>query len=266
MTRLREVFEHLRRLPGNRPAPAALIALEGALDSSYRLVRQTEPTVQEVLRRLEVLGDGIARLGLYAAELNATAIDAVRHADDIARYQLAQLVRLSLGDADDQPVSIHAEKDRRQRERDALVAVDECVVSAEALEQRGGLQPARVVVAGLGPRECALQQAEIADARQSPEPFEQDPVELERLIERREQRPLHFARRSSSSACSATTSSSAVRNAGRTRYLARYSPTASLTIFEMLRSVSAAQLVRDLRVELGGELDRLHLTSVHDSS
>jgi hypothetical protein len=37
MARLREVFEHLRRLPGNRPAPAALVALEGALDSCYRL-------------------------------------------------------------------------------------------------------------------------------------------------------------------------------------------------------------------------------------
>ena len=94
MARLREVFEHLRRLPGNRPAPAALVALEGALDSCYRLVRQTEPTVQEVLRQLEVLGDGLARLGLYAAELDAPSIDAVRHADDIARYQLAQLVRI----------------------------------------------------------------------------------------------------------------------------------------------------------------------------
>ncbi len=94
MARLREVFEHLRRLPGNRPAPGALVALEDALGSCYRLVRQTEPTVEEVLRQLDVLADGLARLKLYAAELDVRAIDAVRHADDVARYQLAQLVRV----------------------------------------------------------------------------------------------------------------------------------------------------------------------------
>jgi hypothetical protein len=97
MARLRDVFEHLRRLPGNRPPPAALLALETALDSCYRLVRQTEPTVQEVLRQLDALGDGLARLGVYAAELSPKAIDAVRNADDVARYQLHQLV--SLGQA-----------------------------------------------------------------------------------------------------------------------------------------------------------------------
>ncbi len=94
MARLREVFEHLRRLPGNRPAPQVLLALELALDSCYRLVRQTEPTVQEVLRQLEVLSDGLSRLGVYAAELGSGAIEAVRSADDVARYQLEQLLRL----------------------------------------------------------------------------------------------------------------------------------------------------------------------------
>jgi hypothetical protein len=94
MARLREVFEHLRRLPGNRPPPAALVALEAALDGCYRLVRQTEPTVQEVLRQLDALGDGLARLAVYAAELRPKVIEEVRRADDVARYQLAQLVRL----------------------------------------------------------------------------------------------------------------------------------------------------------------------------
>ena len=94
MARLREVFEHLRRLPGNRPAPDVLIGLESALDSCYRLVRQTKPTVQEVLRQLDVLNDGLKRLSLYVAELNPDAIDTVRRADDVARFQLAQLQRL----------------------------------------------------------------------------------------------------------------------------------------------------------------------------
>ena len=94
MTKLREVFDQLRRMPGNRPAPDALIKLEGALDSCYRLVRQTEPTVQEVLRQLDVLSDGLARLGLYSAELTAFSVEAVRRTDDVARYQLAQLTRI----------------------------------------------------------------------------------------------------------------------------------------------------------------------------
>jgi hypothetical protein len=94
MARLREVFERLRRLPGNRPPPAALVALEGALDSCYRRIRQTEPTVQEVLRQLDALIDGVGRLAIYAAELDDHVIEQVRRADDVARYQLAQLERL----------------------------------------------------------------------------------------------------------------------------------------------------------------------------
>ena len=96
MARLRDVFERLRRLPGNRPAPAALVALETALDSCYRRIRQTEPTVQEVVRQLDVLTDGIGRLAIYAAELDDKVIDQVRRADDVARYQLAQLQRIGL--------------------------------------------------------------------------------------------------------------------------------------------------------------------------
>lgn len=94
MARLREVFDQLRKLPGNRTAPAALVALEDALGRCYKLVRQTEPTVREVARQLDALNDGLGRLATYAAELTPAAIDAVRKADDVARYQLAQLQRI----------------------------------------------------------------------------------------------------------------------------------------------------------------------------
>lgn len=100
MVRLREVFEQLRRLPGNRAAPAVLVSLEDALGRCYRLVRQTEPTVREVARQLDALNDGLGRLATYAAELTPAAIDAVRKADDVARYQLAQLQRLGQVGAD----------------------------------------------------------------------------------------------------------------------------------------------------------------------
>lgn len=100
MARLREVFDALRRLPGAHQPPQALVALEDALGRCYKLVRQTEPTVREVSRQLDALNDGLVRLSLYAAELTSAAIDGVRKADEVARYQLAQLQRLGAVGAD----------------------------------------------------------------------------------------------------------------------------------------------------------------------
>ena len=94
MERLRGVFEQLRRLPGHRSPPEALIRLEEALQRCYKLVRHTDPTVREVARQLDALNDGIEKLGVYAAELTPAAVDAVCTADDVARYQLAQLVAI----------------------------------------------------------------------------------------------------------------------------------------------------------------------------
>lgn len=92
LVRLRDVFDKLRRLPGHREVPEKLIKLEDALGSCYKLVRQTEPTVTEVARQLDVLNNGIEQLGILAAELTPAAVDAVRRVDDVARYQLTQLL------------------------------------------------------------------------------------------------------------------------------------------------------------------------------
>lgn len=92
LARLRDVFDKLRRLPGHREAPERLVKLEDALGSCYKLVRQTEPTVTEVLRQLDALNNGIEQLGILAAELTQSTVDAVRKVDDVARYQLAQLI------------------------------------------------------------------------------------------------------------------------------------------------------------------------------
>ena len=96
MARLREVFE--------QPAPAARatarrpprsIALEAALDSCYRLVRQTEPTVQEVARQLDALTDGIdAPRPLRRRADRPPPSTPSATADDVARYQLAQLLAI----------------------------------------------------------------------------------------------------------------------------------------------------------------------------
>lgn len=92
LARLREVFDKLRRLPGNREVPEKLTELEDALGSCYKLVRQTEPTVTEVARQLDALNNGIEQLGILAAELTPAAVEAVRKVHDVARYQLSQLI------------------------------------------------------------------------------------------------------------------------------------------------------------------------------
>jgi hypothetical protein len=109
MARLRELFDQLRKLPGNRPVPAALVALEDALGRCYKLVRQTEPTVREVARQLDALNDGLGRLAIYAAELTPGPIEAVRKADDVARYQLAQLQRIGQAGAELAPAAARIE-------------------------------------------------------------------------------------------------------------------------------------------------------------
>ena len=94
LARLRDVFEKLRRLPGHREVPEKLVKLEDALGRCYKLVRQTEPTVTEVARQLDALGDGIVQLGILSAELTPASVDAVRRIHDVERYQLGQLVAL----------------------------------------------------------------------------------------------------------------------------------------------------------------------------
>lgn len=103
VARLREVFDKLRRLPGQRDVPERLVKLEEALASCYKLIRQTEPTVAEVARQLDTLNSGIEQLGILSAELTQPAVDAVRKADDVARYQLPQLTALGALPAELEP-------------------------------------------------------------------------------------------------------------------------------------------------------------------
>ncbi|MBK7077247.1 MAG: hypothetical protein IPH44_33645 [Myxococcales bacterium] len=81
VARLRDVFERLRRLPGNRPAPAALVAPRPpSIAATGGSGRPSRPSRRS--RQLDVLTDGIGRLVIYAAELDDKVIDQVRRADD----------------------------------------------------------------------------------------------------------------------------------------------------------------------------------------
>jgi hypothetical protein len=96
--RLRDVIERLNQLP--QPAgdsariPHALEQLETAIESCMRVVRQTEPTLQAVKRHLDKLSDGFEQLKLLDVELTSDVLQDVRTADDVLKYQLAQLEEL----------------------------------------------------------------------------------------------------------------------------------------------------------------------------
>ncbi len=89
--RLRGVLAQLNRLPGAKETPAALQRLQDALEQCTRLVRQTRPTVQQVKRHLDALGDGIELVNLFEAELTEQAVAQVNAAANLRDHRAAQL-------------------------------------------------------------------------------------------------------------------------------------------------------------------------------
>ncbi len=101
--RLRVITTRLRQLPiegRGDELPPALAALEDALAACYKVVRQTEPTVQAVNRHFDALNDGLEQLAVYDAELTDEAGQSVRDTGDLVRHQLAQLEALGELDGD----------------------------------------------------------------------------------------------------------------------------------------------------------------------
>ena len=88
---LREVEERLARLPDAKETPAALVALQTALEACARVVRQTKPAVQQVKKHIDALRDGLQLLKVYQAELTDAAIAAVRDAALVRDHHGAQL-------------------------------------------------------------------------------------------------------------------------------------------------------------------------------
>jgi hypothetical protein len=88
---LREVQTSLKRLPGSPDEPETLRKLGEVLESGIRGARQTHPTVDLVKRNLDLLNEGVHLLQSYAAELTPQAIDAVRGASNLLKYEAEQL-------------------------------------------------------------------------------------------------------------------------------------------------------------------------------
>ncbi|MEN8443949.1 MAG: BREX system P-loop protein BrxC, partial [Cyanobacteria bacterium J06555_13] len=98
--RLREVAQRYNRLPGRPSLPESLEALQKALESCMRS-RQVEPTLLEVRRCLDELGDGIEDLGILLTDLNDDAVASVARAVDLQTNQIAQMRQIGrLGTAE----------------------------------------------------------------------------------------------------------------------------------------------------------------------
>jgi hypothetical protein len=113
--RLRNVFEQLRKLPGDRQDPPALVRLHDALTRSVASSRYTEQAVRECVKQLDALQDGIQLLGVYASELDDQAVRAVRALDEVSRYQTSQLEAL---DPLEKTLSASSERIREQLSRE----------------------------------------------------------------------------------------------------------------------------------------------------
>lgn len=83
--RLTEVGERFRRLPKATVYPPALVKLEKALEACRRS-RQIEPTVTAVKRELNALRDGVALLRRMESDLQDSALDTLRQAEDVLTH------------------------------------------------------------------------------------------------------------------------------------------------------------------------------------
>lgn len=94
--RLRDVLARLSRLPDSPATPAELVRLGSVLEEGIRKYRQTKPTVKHVKKHLDALRDGVVKLAAYDVELTPDAIQVVRTASDLLKYEVAQIEELDL--------------------------------------------------------------------------------------------------------------------------------------------------------------------------
>lgn len=89
--RVRAMIARLALLPGSPPPPDALTRLEDALAACLREIRQTQPTLKQVKKHLDVLREGFQLLGIYESELTEDAVKAVNEAARVRDHLAAQL-------------------------------------------------------------------------------------------------------------------------------------------------------------------------------
>lgn len=89
--RLRELEHRYTQLPNRPPLPSSLNKLQQALEKCMRSSRQVEPTLNQVLRHLDTLRDGLQELGILLTDLTDQAVAMVARAMALQANQVAQL-------------------------------------------------------------------------------------------------------------------------------------------------------------------------------
>ncbi len=88
--RIRELEAKYNRLPQRPPLPSSIEKLRDALPKCVG-ARQVDPTLKELKRQLDVLGDGLQKLGIILSELTDERLAAVERAMGVQQNQVQQL-------------------------------------------------------------------------------------------------------------------------------------------------------------------------------
>lgn len=89
---------HQMRLPSPVTIPPEFGLLKTAIEKCLLKVRQSKPTVQQVMKNLDALRDGIRILKLYSSELQDGLVKKVNDASSVLEYQEKQLNSIEFDD------------------------------------------------------------------------------------------------------------------------------------------------------------------------
>ncbi|MEL6352961.1 MAG: BREX system P-loop protein BrxC [Cyanobacteria bacterium J06627_28] len=134
--KLRELEARYNRLPARIELPKSLQKLQKALEDCMRS-RQVEPTLLEVKRNVNVLRDGIEELEKSLRNLTDEKVEAVRRAQRMLDFQVAQLAQVSrLGGVEPEVerVRSHFEIDRQNNHNRPWEEIDELAPALEKIE------------------------------------------------------------------------------------------------------------------------------------
>lgn len=134
--KLRELEAQYNRLPKRTELPDSLQKLREALEDCMRS-RQVEPTLVGVKRNVNVLRDGIEELKRSLRVLTDEKVQAVRRAQSVLDFQVAQLRQVSrLGgvEAEAEAVRSHFEVDRQNNHNRPWEEIEDLAPALEKIE------------------------------------------------------------------------------------------------------------------------------------
>ncbi|EMI44537.1 BREX system P-loop protein BrxC [Rhodopirellula sp. SWK7] len=98
--KLNDVVGDLKKLSVAVPIPPEFETLQRAIEKCLAKVRHAKPTVQQLLKNLDALREGIRKVNVYRSELQDDLIGKINDAGEVMRYQFKQLEDLGPFDAE----------------------------------------------------------------------------------------------------------------------------------------------------------------------